>query len=55
MRAALEKIARNAHLSPHQGPGSGANLQFLISKMRGTVEKLTLWKDDTDTSDEEDP
>jgi hypothetical protein len=49
VRAATNKLAMSAAIEPHHGPGSGAPLNFLISRMRTGLERLELWKDDSDT------
>ena len=52
VRMATNRLAMNTQVGPHHGPGSGAPLNYLISKMRGAVEKLELWQDDSDTDRE---
>ena len=39
-RAAGARLSNHAHVGPHSGPGSGAPLNFMISRMRGTLERL---------------
>ena len=41
-----------SHVGPHVGPGSGAPLNLMISRMRGTLERLETYKDDSDTDDD---
>ena len=44
------RLAQNSLVGPHVGPGSGAPLNFMISRMRGTLEKLDrLDSDDSDS------
>ena len=52
---AEERIAMNAHVGPHSGVGSGAGLNYCISKLRGALEKLDSFDDqDTDEDNDED-
>ena len=53
VRAAEERIACMSHVGPHAGPGSGAGLNYTISKLRGRLERLETWRDGFDTSDDE--
>lgn len=52
VRAAESRIACYTHVGPHFGPGSGAGVNFCISRMKGQLERLDTWKDGKDTSDE---
>lgn len=48
-RATSARLATHAHVGPHVGPGSGAPLNFMISKMRGAMDRLErLDSDDSD-------
>ena len=56
VRATINKLALNAKLGPHRGPGSGALLTAHISQMHSALERLNLWQDrdsesDTDKAD----
>lgn len=53
VRAAEERIARISHVGPHYGPGSGAGLNFCISRLRSRLERLDTWRDNPDTDDDE--
>lgn len=53
VRAAEERIACNTHVGPHFGPGSGAGLNYNISRMRSQLERLETWKDGPDTDDDD--
>jgi hypothetical protein len=48
-RAAEFRIATQSHVGPHRGPGSGADLGFMISRMHSRLEKLETWRDNSDT------
>ena len=56
VRKTEERIAANfSHVGPHAGAGSGAGLNYCISRLKGRLERLETWRDgpDTDDSDEE--
>ena len=44
-RAATNRLAVQSNVGPHTGPGSGAPLNLMISRMRGTLEKLDSYSD----------
>lgn len=48
------RLAQNSLVGPHVGPGSGAPLNFMISRMRGTLEKLDRLDSDDSGSDSSD-
>ena len=54
VRAAEERIACISHVGPHVGPGSGAGLNYTISRLRSQLERLETWRDGPDTDEEED-
>lgn len=49
--AATARLALQSNVGPHAGPGSGAPLNFMISKMRGTLERLENIASDEDSDD----
>ena len=53
-RAAEFRLAKQGHVGPHHGPGSGAPLNFMISKMRSSLERLETFRDQEDSDEEED-
>ena len=54
-RAAEKRIAMQSHVGPHVGPGSGAPLGFLISRMKTQLERLEdTYTDKADSDDESD-
>ena len=52
VRAATNKLALNAKLGPHTGPGSGSLLAAHISSMNSTLERLDHWRDDSDSEND---
>ena len=52
--AAERRIALQAHVGPHVGPGSGAPLNYMISRMKSRLEGLEdAYGDKPDTDDED--
>ena len=47
------RLAHQSHVGPHHGPGSGAPLNFMISKMKGTLERLETFEDESASDDSE--